>query len=336
MATLLITHDLALARDHCDRIVVMHAGHVVESAPTEELFSRPLHPYTARLIGATPGGRALDRRAGRDARQPARPAARRPAGLPLRRALRSAPRRGCPVERRCPSRARTAAHMRALPSTRWHAARVPSHDRRPARVDGPGQALPGEDAAGQGALLHAVDDVSFRSARARPSGLVGESGCGKSTLVRLITRMLDPTDGQILFLRRATSASSRALFPRTQSRREVQMVFQDPHRQPEPALHRLRHHRRTGAAARPACATRRSCAAQVEESPRAGRPAAGAAAALSAPALGRAESARRHRARDCAASRALLVLDEPTAALDVSVQAMILQLLADLQARARA
>jgi peptide/nickel transport system ATP-binding protein len=58
MATLLITHDLGLAREQCDRIVVMHAGHVVESAPTEALFTRPRHPYTRQLIGATPVGRA--------------------------------------------------------------------------------------------------------------------------------------------------------------------------------------------------------------------------------------------------------------------------------------
>jgi len=54
MATLLITHDLALASEYCDRIVVMHAGHVVESAPTHTLFSHPRHPYTAKLIAATP------------------------------------------------------------------------------------------------------------------------------------------------------------------------------------------------------------------------------------------------------------------------------------------
>lgn len=58
MATLLITHDLGLAREQCDRIVVMHAGHVVESAPTELLFTQPRHPYTKQLIGATPVGRA--------------------------------------------------------------------------------------------------------------------------------------------------------------------------------------------------------------------------------------------------------------------------------------
>lgn len=54
MATLLITHDLGLARAHAQRIVVMHAGQIVENAPAEELFSRPRHPYTALLIGATP------------------------------------------------------------------------------------------------------------------------------------------------------------------------------------------------------------------------------------------------------------------------------------------
>lgn len=54
MATILITHDLAMASEYCDRIVVMHAGHVVETAPTAELFRNPRHPYTARLIAATP------------------------------------------------------------------------------------------------------------------------------------------------------------------------------------------------------------------------------------------------------------------------------------------
>ena len=54
MATLLITHDLALASEYCDHIVVMHAGHVVESAPTHSLFQAPRHPYTAKLIAATP------------------------------------------------------------------------------------------------------------------------------------------------------------------------------------------------------------------------------------------------------------------------------------------
>ncbi len=61
MAALFITHDLALAADYCDRLVVMHAGHVVESGPAAELFSRPRHPYTVRLLSSTPGpGTALE------------------------------------------------------------------------------------------------------------------------------------------------------------------------------------------------------------------------------------------------------------------------------------
>ncbi len=61
MATLFITHDLGLAADYCDRIVVMHAGHAVESAPTKALFAAPQHPYTARLMSSTPhAGSRLD------------------------------------------------------------------------------------------------------------------------------------------------------------------------------------------------------------------------------------------------------------------------------------
>jgi peptide/nickel transport system ATP-binding protein len=55
MATLFITHDLALAAEYCDRVVVMHAGHVVETAPADELFRAPRHPYAAKLVSSTPG-----------------------------------------------------------------------------------------------------------------------------------------------------------------------------------------------------------------------------------------------------------------------------------------
>jgi peptide/nickel transport system ATP-binding protein len=62
MATVLITHDLAMAAEYCDRIIVMHAGHVVEEAVTKTLFDSPRHPYTARLMKATPhsGGSLID------------------------------------------------------------------------------------------------------------------------------------------------------------------------------------------------------------------------------------------------------------------------------------
>jgi peptide/nickel transport system ATP-binding protein len=56
MSTLLITHDLALAGEYCDRIAVMHAGHVVETGPTERLLRSPAHPYTRQLLASTPTG----------------------------------------------------------------------------------------------------------------------------------------------------------------------------------------------------------------------------------------------------------------------------------------
>src|SRR5262245_13566544 len=77
-------------------------------------------------------------------------------------------------------------------------------------------------------LLHAVDDVSFSIGRGESVGLVGESGCGKSTLVRLITRMLDPTAGDIVFDGRNIGYIPARLFPHSPFRPKIQMVFQDP------------------------------------------------------------------------------------------------------------
>ncbi len=83
MATIFITHDLALAGQRSARIVVMHAGHVVENAPTAELFANPRHPYTAELIAATPDSAASLDELACDSRLAARSAPHRSAALPL-------------------------------------------------------------------------------------------------------------------------------------------------------------------------------------------------------------------------------------------------------------
>jgi oligopeptide/dipeptide ABC transporter ATP-binding protein len=78
-------------------------------------------------------------------------------------------------------------------------------------------------------MLHAVDGVSFRMEAGETVGLVGESGCGKSTLVRLLTRTLGLTDGQIRFLGTDLGLIDPMLMPSHKTRRDVQMVFQDAH-----------------------------------------------------------------------------------------------------------
>ncbi len=77
------------------------------------------------------------------------------------------------------------------------------------------------------AFLHAVEDVSFTIAPGETVGLVGESGCGKSTLVRLITRLIDPTSGEIRFAGADIGAVPASRFGRAPQRGQIQMVFQD-------------------------------------------------------------------------------------------------------------
>ena len=179
------------------------------------------------------------------------------------------------------------------------------------------------------ALLHAVDDVSFAIAPGESVGMVGESGCGKSTLVRLVTRLLDVTDGAIRFDGRDIGAEPAATFARSDARAAIQMVFQDPTDSLNPrytALDTI-----AEPLARLAGMTDRAAIrARVEE--------AATQCGLPVELLARfphqlsgGQKARVGIARAIAVKPRLLILDEPTAALDVSVQAVILHLLADLR-----
>lgn len=183
-------------------------------------------------------------------------------------------------------------------------------------------------ALGGGRQLHAVDDLSFEIGPGESLGLVGESGCGKSTLVRLIARLLDTTEGRIVFDGEDLAAVPARRFAKAAQRAAIQMVFQDPTdslnprftareaiREPLVLLSRL------GRAA--ADARVDEVAAQV------GLP----SALLSRfpHQLSGGQKARVGIARALAVKPRLLILDEPTAALDVSVQAVVLQLLEQLR-----
>ncbi|MFT3802360.1 MAG: ABC transporter ATP-binding protein [Burkholderiaceae bacterium] len=174
----------------------------------------------------------------------------------------------------------------------------------------------------------AVRGVSFRIARGESVGLVGESGSGKSTLSRMICRLIDCSEGDIVFDGQGIGGIPSREFHRSELRRDIQLVFQDPHDSLNPRFtafdciaHPLRRLDRLGGEA---------LQARVHECAR--------KSGLGDELLGRfphqlsgGQKARVGIARAIACRPRLLVLDEPTAALDVSVQAIILQLLEKLR-----
>ncbi len=176
----------------------------------------------------------------------------------------------------------------------------------------------------RGALLHAVDDINLYIAPGESLGLVGESGCGKSTLVRLLARLIDPTEGRIVFNGEDLATLPAKNFARTPQRAAVQMVFQDPTDSLNPrytARDTIREPCRLLAGMDAAAAD-----ARVDEvATQVGLP----LALLSRfpHQLSGGQKARVGIARALAPGPKLLILDEPTAALDVSVQAVVLQLL---------
>ncbi len=179
-----------------------------------------------------------------------------------------------------------------------------------------------------GARLHAVDDVSLVVRPGESLGLVGESGCGKSTLARLLARLIDPSEGRIVFDGVDLAAVPARRFARSPERARIQKVFQDPTDSLNPRF-------TAREAIREPCVllgkldTAKANARVDEVATQVGLP----LDLLSRfpHQLSGGQKARVGIARALAVSPKLLILDEPTAALDVSVQAVVLQLLARLR-----
>jgi oligopeptide/dipeptide ABC transporter ATP-binding protein len=177
-------------------------------------------------------------------------------------------------------------------------------------------------------FLHAVDGVSFAIGAGETVGLVGESGCGKSTIARLISRLLDPSEGSIRFAGQEIGKVPARHFGVAPQRAQIQMVFQDATDSLNPRFTAFR------AIADPLLRLQRLSGtplrARVEEVAR--------LTGLPLELLSRfphqlsgGQKARVGIARAIAVEPRLLILDEPTSALDVSVQVVILQLLQDLK-----
>jgi peptide/nickel transport system ATP-binding protein len=294
LATLLITHDLPLAGERCARIVVMQGGRTVESGRADDILLRPRAPYTRELVAATP--QATSGLAGSAALSPDSRGSRQ-YDVPL-------------LEVRGLRRDFRLRHGTGTLARLW------AEFRR-------------TDAARPVSMLSAVDEIDLAITAGESVGLVGESGSGKSTLAALIVRLIDPSAGRIVFLGDDVGTIPARRFTTSKHRRDIQMVFQDATASLDPRqtafaaiaepIRRLGRLDR----ARPLTAVVAELAEMV---------------GLPTPLLARlphqlsgGEKARVGIARAIALRPALLVLDEPTAALDVRVQDLILDLLIRLR-----
>ena len=176
-------------------------------------------------------------------------------------------------------------------------------------------------------LLHAVDDVSFFVNRGETLGLVGESGCGKSTLGRAMIRLLEPTSGEVKFWGRDIVGMSKGEMK--EMRKKVQIVFQDPYSCLNPRLSV------SELIAEPLIVNK-ICSSRKEMDERIARlmDTVGLARRLTGAYPHELDGGRRQRigiARALSLRPKFIVCDEPVSALDVSIQAQILNLLMDIQ-----
>ncbi|WP_315718178.1 MULTISPECIES: ABC transporter ATP-binding protein [unclassified Bradyrhizobium] len=274
MATILITHDLGLAARYCARVVVMEQGRLVEEAEPLTLFHRPQHPYTKRLVAASPTATSRIEDLVPDGER-----------IPLVAVTElPPPPHGTPL----------LLDVRTV-SKRFDDGTV------------------------------GVADFSMTMRGGESVGLVGESGSGKSTTSRMICRLIDASAGEILFDGQSIGQIPARDFHRSELRKDIQIVFQDPNDSLNPrytAFDCIAHPLLRLMNMRSGDRLRR----RVEEcAERVGLP----RELLSRfpHQLSGGQKARVGIARAIACRPRLLVLDEPTAALDVSVQAVVLQLL---------
>jgi peptide/nickel transport system ATP-binding protein len=325
-ATLYVSHDLSLLSTVADRLAVMYAGEIVERANAHELARRPRHPYTQALLAAVPTAHTRSSVTGI--------AGRPPAHVVLD---------ACSFAARCPHvlPACQTAHVDLLQVSADHLARCIRTDEIAARPIEPRPlATP---ALSPEPLLEvnevwskyakaptpAVRNVTFRVSGGETLGIVGESGSGKSTLLRAIAGLHPPTAGAIRF--RGTSLARQAVKRPRAVRRELQIVFQNPDSSLNPR------HTVFDIVRRPIRLFR-------DDIGRSGERAAVMELLESvklptgllhryATELSGGQKQRIALARAFAPRPSVLLCDEVTSALDVSVQATIIELIAELAAR---
>ena len=350
MAVLFITHDLGVVAEICDRVAVMYAGEIVEEGPVREIFHNPSHPYTYTLLESIPR-EDTDRL------------------LPIEGSVPSLIDKpgGCPFAPRCPwvqpeCWEDPIPYLQHGPADVDHRSKCVLEDFDTTEYDATTEGVTAQTGTRSDERLlevrdlkkhfsraddlfdkylgrepdrvRAVDGVSMDIYEGETLGLVGESGCGKSTTGRTIVRLLEPTAGRVVFagedLATLDDDELRA------RRRDMQMIFQDPLSSLDPrmtvgqivheplAIHDLPEEPPEGQSRR---RQRRERVNELLE-----------AVGLSEDQVDRypheLSGGQRQRvgiARALAVDPDFIVCDEPVSALDVSVQAQIINLLEDLQ-----
>jgi peptide/nickel transport system ATP-binding protein len=314
MAILFITHDMGVVSEIADRVVVMYRGKVVEIASIYDLFANPQHPYTKGLLNCRP---RPDRQLKRlptvsDFMQVTTNAAGELEIIPQPLSVFNDNSAFAPVtlEERT-SRYQQIAQQDPLLSVRNVTKSFPVY----------------RGWFGQKFDFRAVDNVSFDVFPGETLGLVGESGCGKSTLSRALLRLIEPTSGEILFDGKAVLRMNEGQMRRL--RREMQIVFQNP-------FGSMDARQSIGSALMEPMIIHNIGSSHRERRQRAiallDRVGLGASAMDRMP--HEFSGGQRQRiciARTLACQPRFVICDESVSALDVSVQAQVLNLLKDLQ-----
>jgi len=349
-AMIMITHDLGVVAGIADRVTVMYAGRPVEQGTVDEIFYTPRMPYTIGLLGAVPRLDDTERKA----------LATLEGNPPSVVALPP----GCPFAPRCPMATNSCqmdepplaptdqpAHLAAciyssqiaadklsyadifevpeLPEA--HLERVPRDERETVlQLTGMKRHYPlmkGAIIRRRIGTVYAVDGIDLDIRQGETLGLVGESGCGKSSTLLEVLNLKPPTDGRVVVLGKAVDALSAR--ERKQMRRDIQVVFQDPMASLDPRMPVF------DLIAEPMGVfkvSKSQTTARVNELLRL----VGLEPSHASRYPQQFSGGQRQRigiARALALEPKLIVLDEPVSALDVSIQAGVINLLDDLRAK---